>query len=154
METKENDSLEKKIKEHIDKLEKAYNLLMENERRFSKAQKMAHIGTWDWNLVTNEKYWSDEMYHIYGCNSSELAPPYNVFLNYVHPDDRKFVDDTTKKALEGEAYTIDFRIISSTGEEHVIHSMGEAIFDEKNIPIRIFGVIQDITEIKNSLMGL
>jgi len=148
METRENDSLKEKIKEHIDELEKAYNFLMENERRFSEAQKMAHIGIWDWNLVTNEKYWSNEMYRIYGRNPQELAPPYNVFLNYIHPDDRKFIDDTTKKALEGKAYTVDFRIVSSTGEEHVIRSMGKAILDEKNIPIRIIGVIQDITEHK------
>jgi PAS domain S-box-containing protein len=154
METKENDILGNKIKEHMDELEKAYNLLMENEGRFSKAQKMAHIGIWDWNLVTNEKYWSDEMYHIYGCNPRELAPLYDVFLNYVHPDDRDYVDNATKGALKGQSYDIDFRIISSTGEEHVIHSMGEAIFDEKNIPIRIFGVILDITEHKNSFTRL
>ncbi|WP_269848996.1 PAS domain-containing protein [Methanosarcina horonobensis] len=111
---------------------------------------MAHIGIWDWDLITNEKYWSEEMYRIYGCNPQELAPPYNEFLNYVHPADRDFVDNVTKEALKGKPYAIDFRIVLANGEERIVHSLGKAIFDEKNTPVRIGGAIQDITEHKKA----
>ena len=145
-----HDKLKEKINEYIIELEKASNLLIENERRFSQVQKIAHIGVWEWNLVTNEKYWSNEMYRIYGLDPQELAPPYNVFLSYVHPDDRNYVDNATKGALKGQPYDIDFRIVLTNGEEHIVHSRGEAIFDEKETPIQIIGAVMDITERKKA----
>jgi len=61
-----NDSLEVKVKERTSELEKAFYILKESEKSLSEAQEMAHIGNWNRNLVTNELYWSDEMYRIFG----------------------------------------------------------------------------------------
>ncbi len=62
--------------------------LKESEKSLAEAQKMAHIGNWDWNLVTDEIHWSDETYRIFGLNPQESEITYNEFLNYIHPDDR------------------------------------------------------------------
>jgi len=145
-----HDKLREKIIEYTAELEKTSKSLIKNERRFSEAQKIAHIGIWEWNLVTNEKYWSDEMYRIYGLNPQESVPNYNVFLNYVHPDDRANVDNATKEALKGKSYAIDFRIITTNGEENIVHSRGEALFDENKTPIQIIGAVMDITERKKA----
>ena len=59
------------------------------------------------------------------------APTYNEYLSYVHPDDRDYVDNAFKKALNGETYSIDYRIILADGEERIAHEQGEVIFDEK-----------------------
>ena len=96
------DNLENLVKERTAELEKAYNSLKESEKGLAEAQKMAHIGNWDWNLVTDEVYWSDEMYRIFGRNPQESGPTYNEFLNYIHPDDRDYVNNAIKKALNGE----------------------------------------------------
>jgi len=66
---KAHDSLEVKVKERTAELEGAYKLSLENERRFNEAQKLAHIGSWDWDIATDELYWSDETYRIFGSNT-------------------------------------------------------------------------------------
>jgi PAS domain S-box-containing protein len=143
-----NDSLEAKVKERTAELEKAFYLLKESEKSLSEAQEMAHIGNWNRNLVTNELYWSDEMYRIFGLNPQEFIVSYNVLLSHLHPDDRDSVDNAVQGALKGEPFDIYHRIISGDGEERVVHAKGKAIFDEKNTPIRITGTVQDITASK------
>ncbi|MDD3246791.1 MAG: MEDS domain-containing protein [Methanosarcina sp.] len=141
------DHLEELVKERTLQLEKAYKQLKESEIDLSEAQKMAHIGSWKWDIVTGELYWSDEIYLIFGLNPQEFRATYNAFFNYIHPNDRDFVDNAIKKALKGEQpYDNDHRIISADGEERIVHSHGEVIFDEKNTPIRMRGTLQDITE--------
>ena len=95
---KAHESLEEKVEERTVQLEKAYKSLKESEEGLAEAQKMAHIGNWEWDIVTDEVYWSDELYRIFGRNPQELAPTYDEFLNYVHPDDRDYVDNAIKKA--------------------------------------------------------
>jgi len=143
------DNLENLVKERTAELEKAYKSLKESERSLAEAQKMVHIGNWEWDIVTDKAYWSEELYHIFGRNPQEIAPDNNEFLNYVYPGNRDCVDNAFKKALNGEIYSIDYRIILADGEERVVHEQGEVIF-EKNIPIRMIGTVQDITERKKT----
>ena len=147
---KAHNHLEVKVKERTAELEKAYNSLKESEKGLAEAQKMAHIGNWKWNIVTNEKYWSDEIYRIFGHSPQEFEATYDTFLGYIHPDDRDYVDNVTKEALKGKPYSIDFRIVLADGEERIVHEEGEVVFDEKKIPIRMTGTIQDITEFKKA----
>ncbi len=142
------DNLENSVKERTAELEKAYNSLKESEKSLAEAQKMAHIGSWEWDIRADEAYWSDELYRIFGRDPQELAPPYNEYLSYIHPDDRAYFDNATKKAVNGKPYSIDYRIIRVDGEERTIHMQSYVIFDEENIPIRVKGTIQDITERK------
>ena len=101
--------------------------------------------------MTNEIYCSDELYRIFGLNPKETTATYNSFLShYVHPDDLERIDDAVKKALKGEPYSIDNRIITANGEERIVHAQTEILFDIKNNPVRIRGVLQDITERKKA----
>ncbi|AKB27388.1 sensory transduction histidine kinase [Methanosarcina siciliae T4/M] len=143
-------NLEEKVKERTVELEEAYRALVENERRLSEAQKIAHLGIWDWDFVNDEVYWSDEMYHIFGCTSGKSGLSHNDFLTQVHPDDQEYVDNTFKRALKGEPFSIDHRIIRADGENRVVHIQGGVVFDEKNNFIRIRGTVQDITESKRA----
>ena len=134
------DILEEKVKERTAELEKAYNSLKISEEGLAEAQGMAHIGNWDWN-TTNKLYLSDEVYRIYGLEPQEFSLTRNVFLSYVHPDDRDYVDNSFNRVLNEKPISMDYRILLTNGEERVIHAQGEIILNAVNIPVRTRGTL-------------
>ncbi|WP_440945069.1 PAS domain S-box protein [Methanosarcina sp. T3] len=143
------DSLEAKVKERTAELENAYNSLKESERSLAEAQKMAHLGNWNWDIVSDKIYCSDEFYRILGISPLKSLS-HNDTLSIVHPDDKDCLANAIKEALNGKPYNIDYRIILDNGEERIVHSQAEVIFDEKSIPVQIRGIVQDITERKRA----
>ncbi len=131
-------------------LEDAYISLKESETRLAKAQMIAHVGNWDWNLVTDEMSWSDEMYRIFGFDSQEVGIKHDKFLNCIDPYYRDYVENATKEALKEKTYAIDYKIISAYGKERIIHSEGEVTFEKKDTPIRMRSTVQDVTEQKKT----
>ncbi|HII93850.1 MAG TPA: PAS domain S-box protein [Methanosarcina sp.] len=139
---------EAELKKRREQLENAYNSLKESERSLSEAQRMAHLGNWNWNIVTNELYWSDEIYRIFGRSPQEFGTTYDAFLGYIHPEDRDYVNRAVKEAFNGKNYSVNHRIILASGEERIVHEQAEVIFNEENIPVHMRGTVQDITEQK------
>ena len=144
------DNLENLVKERTAELETAYNSLKKSEKSLTEAQEMSHIGNWERNFATNQLYWSDEMYHIFGLKPQEFEVNYSIFLNYVHPDDQYYIDNAIKESLNGKPIDINFRIILANGEERTVYTKGEVVFNEINNPVRIRGTTQDITEHKKA----
>jgi len=144
------ENLEELVEERTIQLEKAYNSLKESEKGLSEAQKMAHIGNWEWDISSNKAYWSEEMYRIFGRDPEKLAPSYNDYLCYVHPDDRDYYCNAIKKAVSGIPFDIDYRIVTDTGEERIVHMKSEFILNNRIVPVRIKGIVQDITERKKA----
>lgn len=117
---KAHQNLEEKVKERTSELEKAYHSLKESEKRLAEAQEMAHIGHWEWTIATDKSYQSDELYRIFGRGPHELYPTYQEFLNYIHPDDRDYVNNAANRAINGKPYSIDYRISRANGEERTL----------------------------------
>jgi PAS domain S-box-containing protein len=151
---KAHGSLEEKVKERTAELEEALISLKEKEESLSEAQKMAHIGNWDLDIVTGEVYWSDELFHIFKCNPKEFAVTYDKILNFIHPEDRDSVVDSINEAFKEKTCTFDYRIILTDEEERIVHTYVEVIFNDENTPIRIKGTVQDITEHKKAETAL
>jgi PAS domain S-box-containing protein len=143
------DCLEERVKERTAELEEAYISLKESEERLSEAQRIAHLGNYDNNLVSDKLYWSDELYRIFGLQPQE-GMTFNKFLTYIHPEDKDYVGKAVIEAINGKHYAINYRIIRPDGQERIVHSEREAIFDKTNKPIRAKGTIQDVTEHKKS----
>ena len=121
--------------------------LKKSEAGLANAQRIAHLGSWDWNIVTNELHWSDENYRIFGLEPQDFGATYKVFMDSVHPDDRAYVQEMVDRALDGkEAYSIDRRVVLPSGEQRVVHEQAEVTFDDTGKPIRMNGTVQDITE--------
>jgi PAS domain S-box-containing protein len=122
-----------------------------SEARLTEAQRIAHLGNWDWDIVKNELVWSDEIYRIFGLTPQQFGATYEAFLNSVHPGDREFVEQSVNEALyEGRPYSIDHRIVLPDGTIRVVHEEAEVTFNESNRPIRMVGTVHDITELKRA----
>ncbi len=139
----------------IKKAEKALrNTLQElrqSEQRLNRSQEIAHLGSWELDLVNNRLHWSDEVYRIFGMKPQEFGATYEAFLEAVHPDDRAAVNEAYSGSLreERDRYEIDHRIVRrATGEVRIVHEKCEHIRDETGRIIRSAGMVHDITERK------
>ncbi|MGA7105468.1 MAG: PAS domain S-box protein, partial [Candidatus Deferrimicrobiaceae bacterium] len=141
------------IFEDITERKIAQDELQKNERRLRKSEEIAHIGSWELDLVSNKLSWSDEVYRIFGLTPQKFAATYEAFLEAVHPDDRKAVDAAYSKSLleNKDSYEIEHRIVrKSTGEIRTVLEKCENIRDETGKIVRSVGMVQDITERKKT----
>jgi PAS domain S-box-containing protein len=128
---------------------RADEALRKGEASLTNAQRIAHMGNWDWDIVTGELRWSDEIYRIFGLEPQQFGATYEAFLNTVHPDDRKHVQESVNKALdEGAPYNIDHRIVLPSGDVRFVNEQGEVAFNSAGEPVRMNGVVLDITDRK------
>ena len=101
--------------------------LQKSEASLTNEQKIAHLGNWEWNIITNELRWSDEIYRIFGLTPQSFSATYEAFLNSVHPDDREFVKKSVNDALyERMPYSIDHRIVLPDGSERIVPRTGRS----------------------------
>ena len=125
--------------------------LIRSEARLAEAQQIAHIGNWEWDIVGNEVYWSDEIYRIFGLLPQEFGATYEAFLNCVHPGDREFVKKSVHEALyDKKSYDIDHRILLKDTTIRIVHEKAVVISDSKGRAIQMVGTVQDITERKKA----
>jgi PAS domain S-box-containing protein len=112
-----------------------------------RAQRVAHIGSWSINLVSQAITWSDETYRIFGI-APGTAIDFELFTALVHPDDRDAVSVAWKAALKGEPYQIEHRILSGQGEIVWVSELADFARDADGKVVSAFGTVQDITERK------
>jgi PAS domain S-box-containing protein len=125
----------------------AQEALSHSEARLAEAQRIAHLGNWDWDVATNGLYWSDEIYRIFGLEPQQLGATYDAFRARVHPDDREMVADAVNRCLgQGVPYSIDHRISRPDGTERIVHEQAEVFRDPSGRPVRMAGTVEDVTE--------
>ena len=125
--------------------------LKQSESQLGEAQRLASIGSWNWEIRNNIHTWSEELYHIYGLQPDESELSAETFMELVHPGDRVFFTATIEHALKTrEPINSYIRIIRQDGAERIIHSRGNIISDISGIPIRMHGTVQDVTEQKKA----
>jgi formate hydrogenlyase transcriptional activator len=123
--------------------------LRKSESNLAEAQRLAHLGSWEWDIGTNDLYWSDEIYRIFGLSPLKFGATYEAFLASVHPDDREHVERSVNVALnEKEPYDIEHRIVLPNGEIRFVNERAEVTFNKRGEPARMIGTVQDITERK------
>lgn len=120
----------------------------QNEERLTLSQAYGGIGTWEADLVHNTQLWSAECVNLLGF-PIHSQPTWDDFIEAIHPDDRSNVIRATEAHLQsGVDYEVEYRIISQlTGEERWLRSRGHAEYNEQKKPVRIRGIVQDITEL-------
>jgi PAS domain S-box-containing protein len=131
---------------------RAEEALAENNFRFEEAQHLAHVGWWERDFTTNRVSLSDEVCRIFGLQPIDLPKWHARWLELIHPDDRTRVAQAAAAALvpSGPRYNIEYRVVRSDGTERVVHSQGDVTWDESRKPLRQFGVLQDVTELRRA----
>lgn len=125
--------------------------LKESERRLRRAQEIAKIGSWEWDIAANSLWWSDEIYRMFGLVKQDFGATFQAFLNCVHPEDREFVNRSVEQALYNRRpYAIDHRIVLPDGTEKFVHEQAELAVDADGRPVRMMGTVQDLTEQKRA----
>lgn len=131
----------------------AENSLRESEASLANAQRIAHLGSWDFDLVKQRLFWSDELYRILGFAPSAFEPTLEHFLKSIHPEDQEWVQQLIDHALsENQPFITDFRIVLPDGSERIVHGTCEVIQTQEGgaetRAERLTGTIQDITKQK------
>ena len=127
-------------------IHQAREALQISQTSLVEAQEVAHIGSWNLDLLENNLIWTDENYRIFGIPKG-TPMTYEKFLEVVHPEDREYVDKQWSAAIEGEPYDIEHRILIDN-EVKWVREKAELRFDDKGNPINGFGITQDISEHK------
>ncbi|MDI6783598.1 MAG: EAL domain-containing protein [bacterium] len=141
---KAKEELEIRVAERTKELQKIKDSLTE-------AQRIVHLGNWDWDIVNNQLAWSDEIYRIFGVPQQEFKASYETFLDSVHPDDRAVVNKAVQEALqEKKPYNIDHRIVLPDGSFRIVQEQAEVTYDQNGKPSRMVGTVQDITDRKRA----
>ena len=124
-------------------------VLRQSEARLNQAQRSARIGNWELDLVSNQLYWSDEIFRIFEIDHATFGASYEAFLNAVHPDDRDRVNKAyTDSLVDREPYDIVHRLLFADGRIKFVNECCETRFDTGGKAIRSLGTVQDITEQK------
>ena len=134
--------------------------LLESKARLEEAQRVAHVGHWDWNLETGEVIWSDETYRIFGFKPQERPMDITTVSGLVHPDDREALYREVELEVAAGVYPAhEHRIVRPSGEVRTVHSITSKLWSampgdlengSSGKPHRLFGTVQDITELKHS----
>ena len=135
------------ITSDITERKQAEELLKESTERLHEAQKLAHIGVWDWKSDTDTVTWTDELYRIAGLDPMLPAPTYKEHSNLYTPESWELLKTGVEKAMEtGESYQFELELIRPNGDTRYLNAFGGAKYDSKGQIIGLFGTVQDITE--------
>jgi sigma-B regulation protein RsbU (phosphoserine phosphatase) len=120
--------------------------LRESETNLSRAQELAHLGSWHLDVHRDRLTWSDEVFRIFAV-PKDTPLTYEAFVGFIHPDDKQRVDAAWQAAMRGAPYDIEHRIIVG-GEIRWVRERALVAFDEKSAAVEGIGTVQDITERK------
>jgi diguanylate cyclase (GGDEF)-like protein/PAS domain S-box-containing protein len=138
-------SIEKQTEENLTTIKERYDF----------ATQVGKVGTWDWNIKTNELFWNAETFRMLGYAPDTVTPTYELYLGLVHPDDRTFLNESVQAALHHKKpYSLDCRIVLNEHTTIDCHVTGKVSFDAHEQPLRMLGTIVDITERKQIEVAL
>ncbi|HJR44366.1 MAG TPA: PAS domain-containing protein [Actinomycetota bacterium] len=121
--------------------------LMRSQFQLEEAQRVAHIGSWEWDMVENRLEWSDQLFRLFGMVRSVSGLKFESYLAVVHPDERDVVRRRIEEAADTQdPFEFDHRFLGPNGDERILHARGTVIPDETGKAIRMFGTGQDVTE--------
>ncbi len=121
-----------------------------SRKRLAEAERIARLGSWEWDISSNRLTCSEGLFEIYGIDAEDFDGHYEPSnTRYIHPDDRERVEAEMQKAVEtGTPVDVEYRIIRPDGRVRRLHSRAELTADAAGNPLRLTGTAQDVTELR------
>ena len=130
-------------------------LIKENEKDLERTQKrlieaheLAHLGDWEFDVIKNKVYWSDEIYRIHGFEPQSFVPYNEIFCEYIHPDDLEYFKQAELDLIAGTLDNMEYRYVGAYNKTGWISLKAKKFFDKEGKLIFLRGTVQDITERK------
>ncbi|MEK6747754.1 MAG: PAS domain S-box protein [Pseudomonadota bacterium] len=126
--------------------------LRESRTSLEDAQRIAHMGSWEWDMLSGRITWTEEIYRILGLESATTQPAQDAFARAMYPDDMKLMEASFARGLAGEReFDDEWRMVEAgTGKIKYVHLRGERFFDAQGGLIGMKGTLQDVTERKQA----
>jgi PAS domain S-box-containing protein len=135
----------------ITQLKQIEAALKANERGMSEAQRIAHLGSWELDVLLNKTHWSDEHYRIFGLQPQEGDAPMELFLAHVHPDDQNLVERAMARAMADKVFSeLEYRVVRADGTVRLVQANARVIVDDSGRVSKMLGTAHDITERKQA----
>lgn len=135
----------------VEELQQQTERVRLSEERLRLALEAAHMGTWDWDILSGKVTYSHTAEAIYGLAPGSFDGTYESFLKSLHPEDREVVTQSIRSTLEeGADYNIEFRVIWPDSSVHWVVSKGQVYYDNTGKPVRMTGINIDMTERKRA----
>ncbi|MEM9165030.1 MAG: PAS domain-containing protein, partial [Cyanobacteria bacterium P01_F01_bin.4] len=149
--TLEQKQLNTLLREKLDALKQTEAALRESQERYALAMQASRDGLWDWNILTDEVYYSPRFKAILGYQAHEMENQFSAFEARLHPDDHDRVLAAVRDHLGRRLpYDVEYRLRTKQGDYRWVYAQGQAIWDVTGQPTRMAGSISDITERKQT----
>jgi PAS domain S-box-containing protein len=138
-----NESLEERVAQRTEELSRLHD-------RLAEAQRVAHVGSWEWDVQGNSIWWSDELFRLFRV-PRDRPRSYESYLDLLHPDDRTKVESAVGKALaDHRPFSFEHRLIWPDGSVRIIQSDGHVMTNAHGVVVRLVGTGRDITDIRRA----
>ena len=149
--TAELQRVNRELQAEITERKEAEQALLSSEAQLKQAQAIAHLGSYEIDVLTGTSRWSDELFRILGLEPKNGALTRQEFVDrIIHPEDRPYAVQSFNEMIHGKPYAIQYRVLRLDGSVRFVQSMGEPIKGSNDIVVRFAGALLDITERKQS----
>lgn len=138
---------QRRVRAQLEKLERTQTELRVIKEHLTEAQRVAGVGSWEWNLLDDRAWWSDELYRIFDRDPEQSPLSFEDFLDLVHDDDQAAIRKQLEVALtSNEPSSVEFRFVRDTGAVRLIRTSVQLERTPEGVPARLVGTVQDVTE--------
>lgn len=145
-----NETLEERVKQRTKALETANSELKISKSNLSRAQSIAHLGGWIWDLQKDTVWCSDETLHILGVSAEKASLTSKQFFQFIHSDEQDKLQDSIKALKTGKpSFSETYTLVSQDGISHSVYLEAKITQKSAHYPTEVSGILQDISELKN-----
>lgn len=135
----------------VNTFRRAQKKIIKNHKRFQEAQRIARIGSWEWDITANKLTWSQEQFRLFGEDRNTFESTFESYLSHLSPQEQEHTKKLIQKAFDGKTnFSVEHEIVRKDGSKILVFEQGTVLFDENKKPVGMFGTTQDITEQKKA----